>query len=109
MNRLLTAACLLISLSSYSQTLPPPYVPVADVLNLAKELYDSGKYDKAIEKYQVISKRDTAYTLALAEMAQTYLANKDYDKAIAGKRRRTAKAVDLPAGIHASARGGLRT
>ena len=83
MNRFLLAAGLLISLTSYSQTLPPPYVPVADVLSLAKELYDSGKYDKAIEKYQIISKRDTAYTLALAEMAQAYVANKEYDKAIA--------------------------
>jgi antitoxin component YwqK of YwqJK toxin-antitoxin module/tetratricopeptide (TPR) repeat protein len=83
MNRILLATCLLISLTSYSQTLPPPYVPVADVFEQARELYDSAKYDRAIEKYQLVSKRDTAYAEALAGLALAYLSNKEYDKSLA--------------------------
>ncbi|HEY5749965.1 MAG TPA: tetratricopeptide repeat protein [Chryseolinea sp.] len=83
MNRILLAACLLTSLTSYSQTLPPPYVPVADAIKQGGELYDSGKYDRAIEKYRLVSKRDTAYAEALAGLALAYLSNKEYDKSLA--------------------------
>jgi len=59
-----------------------PLINSGEVIDLGKQLYDSGKYEAAISKYLTVPKRDTNYVYMLTELALTYMANEQYDKAI---------------------------
>ncbi len=69
-----------LSLSCVAQKIP--LINAAEVMEQSKTLYDSGKYADAIKQYLTISKRDTAYVEMLTELAMTYTANEEYNKAI---------------------------
>ncbi|MEO7988147.1 MAG: tetratricopeptide repeat protein [Chryseolinea sp.] len=72
---------IVLSFTSIAQKIP--LIDAAEVIGQGKTLYDSGKYAEAIKQYLTIPKRDTAYVDMLAELAITYTANEEYDKAIA--------------------------
>jgi uncharacterized protein len=74
------AAALFVSFLGLSQKLP--LVNSGQVLESGKISYDSGNYQVAIKKFLTIHERDTNYISALAELGITYLAAKEYDKAI---------------------------
>ncbi|WP_276373049.1 tetratricopeptide repeat protein [Chryseolinea sp. H1M3-3] len=70
-----------ISLPCYPQE--PTFINAAQVINRGKELYDSGKYKESIQQYLTIPKRDTAYINMLSEIALSYIAAEEFDKALA--------------------------
>ena len=78
---LLVLAALTAYLSVYSQKIK--LINTAEVVERGKQLYDSGKYALAIEKYLTVPKRDTGYVYMLTELALTYIAAEEYGKAIA--------------------------
>lgn len=81
MNRFcLTAAVIAISFTAYAQN--PTLINAEEVINKGKELYDSGKYKESIAQYLAIPKRDTAYLYMLSELAMSYIANEEFDKAL---------------------------
>src|SRR5690606_14695031 len=45
-------------------------------------LHDDGKYKEAIDKFLSIPESDTNYVLMQAELLNSYVQNKDYDKAV---------------------------
>ena len=53
-----------------------------DILTEGVKLYDEGRYDEAISKYKTVSRNDTNYLEVLAELAITYIANKQNQQAI---------------------------
>lgn len=78
---LLVVVCVIGSIfTGYSQKVT--LINTAEVVEQGKQLYDSGEYSKAIEKYLTVSERDTGYVYMLTELALTYLASEDFDKAI---------------------------
>ena len=76
----LTAAVIVISFNCFAQE--PTFVNAAEIINRGKELYDSGKYKESIDQYLSIPKRDTAYVYMLSELALSYIANEEFDKAL---------------------------
>lgn len=76
---LLTAA-IAVSVTSFSQD--PTFINAAEVITRGKELYDSGKYKESISQYLSVPKRDTGYVYMLSELALSYIANEEYDKAL---------------------------
>jgi len=78
---LLVLAAMVAYASVYSQKIK--LINTAEVVENGKLLYDSGKYALAIEKYLTVPKRDTGYVYMLTELALTYIAAEEYDKAIA--------------------------
>lgn len=72
---------LLFSLCGYAQKIQ--LINSGEVIKQATELYDSGKYEKAIEKLLTVSKLDTNYVYMLSELALTYLAHEKYEETIA--------------------------
>jgi antitoxin component YwqK of YwqJK toxin-antitoxin module len=77
----LLAAALVSSATCFSQN--PSFINAAEIITKGKELYDSGKYKESIAQYLTITKRDTAYTNMLSELAVSYIANEEFDKALA--------------------------
>ena len=77
----LLAAAFVISATCFSQN--PRFINASEIITKGKELYDSGKYKESIAQYLVIPKRDTGYVNMLAELALSYIANEEYDKALA--------------------------
>ena len=69
-----------VSASSFSQH--PTFINAAEVINRGKELYDSGKYKESIAQYLTVPNRDTAYVYMLSELALSYIANEEFDKAL---------------------------
>lgn len=59
-----------------------PLINSGEVIKQGIVLYDSGKYEEAIDLYKTISPRDTNYVYMLTELAITYNAAKKYDEAI---------------------------
>jgi uncharacterized protein len=78
---LLMLAAVTAYVSVYSQKIK--LINTAEVVESGKQLYDSGKYALAIEKYLTVPKRDTGYVYMLTELALAYIAAEQYDKAIA--------------------------
>ena len=78
---LLMIAAVTAYVSVYSQKIK--LINTAEVVESGKQLYDSGKYALAIEKYLTVPKRDTGYVYMLTELALAYIAAEQYDKAIA--------------------------
>jgi antitoxin component YwqK of YwqJK toxin-antitoxin module/tetratricopeptide (TPR) repeat protein len=78
---LLFAVAATYSTSVYSQKVK--LINTREVVESGKQLYDSGKYALAIEKYLTVPKRDTGYVYMLTELALAYIANEQYDKAVA--------------------------
>jgi antitoxin component YwqK of YwqJK toxin-antitoxin module/tetratricopeptide (TPR) repeat protein len=76
---LLTIA-IAISATCFSQV--PTFINTAEVVNRGKELYDSGKYKESIVQYLTVPKRDTGYVYMLSELALSYIANEEFDKAL---------------------------
>ncbi|HEY9046716.1 MAG TPA: tetratricopeptide repeat protein [Ohtaekwangia sp.] len=59
-----------------------PLINSGEVIEQAKVLYDSGKYEESIRTFLTIPKRDTNYVYMLTELALSYNANQQYDKTI---------------------------
>jgi antitoxin component YwqK of YwqJK toxin-antitoxin module/Flp pilus assembly protein TadD len=78
---LLVLAAVAASTSVYSQKVK--LINAAEVVESGKQLYDSGKYSLAIEKYLTVPKRDTGYVYMLTELALAYIAAEQFDKALA--------------------------
>src|SRR5258706_6631187 len=77
---LLFTGVVVVSLSVDAQT--DSLVGSGLVINSAKQLYDSGKYELAIKELLHIDPRDTNYVYSLSELTRSYFGNKQYDKAI---------------------------
>jgi antitoxin component YwqK of YwqJK toxin-antitoxin module len=71
-------ACFSLSVHAQKQLL----VNSQEVMAQGMALYDSGKYDEAVRLYQTITPYDTNYVYMLTELALTYNAAEQYDKAI---------------------------
>jgi uncharacterized protein len=69
-----------ISATCFSQN--PRFINASEIIAKGKELYDSGKYKESIAQYLTIPKRDTGYVNMLSELAVSYIANEEYDKAL---------------------------
>lgn len=80
-SMLLTLCLLIITPCLFAQKIP--LINSGDVMKQGITLYDSGKYEEAIAKFLTIPKRDTNYMYMLTELALTYNAAKQYDKALA--------------------------
>ncbi|HEY3401916.1 MAG TPA: tetratricopeptide repeat protein, partial [Ohtaekwangia sp.] len=81
MNRLLLLSIgVFFAAVTYAQKIP--LINSGEVIEQAKLLYDSGKYDAAISKFLTVPKRDTNYVYMLTELALSYIAHEQYDKAI---------------------------
>jgi len=78
---LLVLAGLAAYTSVYSQKVK--LINAAEVVESGKQLYDSGKYSLAIEKYLTVPKRDTGYVYMLTELALAHIAAEEYDKTLA--------------------------
>jgi uncharacterized protein len=75
------AACvLLLVIPSVAQKIP--LINSGEVIETAKQKYDSGKYDDAIALFKSVPKRDTNYVYMLTELAMAYSANKNFNEAI---------------------------
>lgn len=59
-----------------------PLINSGKALDRGKELYDSGKFEQSISTFLSIPERDTNYVSMLAELALTYIANKQPEKAL---------------------------
>ncbi|NOS94426.1 MAG: tetratricopeptide repeat protein [Cyclobacteriaceae bacterium] len=70
----------LLTLQSIAQKIP--LVRSGEVLAKGNELYDSAKYEEAIQEYKKIPKRDTNYVTMLYRMGLAYSAHKKYDSAL---------------------------
>jgi len=77
---LLFTGVIVVSLSVDAQT--DSLVGSGVVINSAKQLYDSGKYELAIKELLHIDPRDTNYVYSLSELTRSYFENKQYDKTI---------------------------
>ena len=77
----LLAAALVISAACFSQN--PRFINASEIITRGKDLYDSGKYKESIAQYLTVPKRDTGYVNMLSELALSYIANEEYDKALA--------------------------
>ena len=86
----LLAAALVISATCFSQN--PRFINASEIITKGKELYDSGKYKESIAQYLTIPKRDTGYVNMLSELALSYIANEEYDKALASCEEGLTKA-----------------
>ena len=73
-------ASILLATSSFSQTIP--LINSGTVIANGKNLYDSGKYEEAINEFYKVSERDTNYVLMLTEAALTWIAAEKYDKVL---------------------------
>ncbi len=51
-----------------------------DLIDQGVKLHDEEEYEEAIKIYEKISRNDTNYSLGLAELSLSLLANKDYEK-----------------------------
>src|SRR5688572_8769961 len=76
----LLAAVTIVFVPCFSQN--PTFVNAGEIITKGKELYDSGKYKESIAQYLAIPRRDTGYVYMLSELALSYIANEEYDKAI---------------------------
>jgi antitoxin component YwqK of YwqJK toxin-antitoxin module/Flp pilus assembly protein TadD len=65
-----------------AQERPLPLINSRDVIEEGIRLYDDGRYDQAIAKYKTISRNDTNYIEALAELALAYIADKQNRQAV---------------------------
>ncbi|HET6545067.1 MAG TPA: tetratricopeptide repeat protein [Chryseolinea sp.] len=86
----LLAAALVISVACFSQN--PRFINASEIITKGKDLYDSGKYKESIAQYLTIPKRDTGYVYMLSELALSYIASEEYDKALASCEEGLAKA-----------------
>ncbi len=65
---------------------PIPFIVSGDVIKEGIDLYDNEKYKEAIEKYLSVSRNDSNYAWLLHELSISYIADKQYEKAIAAAR-----------------------
>ncbi|WP_333821123.1 tetratricopeptide repeat protein [Ohtaekwangia sp.] len=77
---LLVISIMLVTIASAQKI---PLINSGEVIEQAKVLYDSGKYEDAIRTFLTVPKRDTNYVYMLTELALAYNANQQYDKTIA--------------------------
>src|SRR5687767_3758735 len=68
------------SVQTWSQRIP--LIIPDEVISKADVLYDSGKFSEAISLLKTIPERDTAYAQIQQRLANFYIANKEFDKAI---------------------------
>src|SRR5687767_5970916 len=87
---LLFAAAFVISATCFFQN--PRFIKASEIITRGKELYDSGKYEEYIAQFITIPKRDTGYVNMLSELASSYIASEEYDKALASCEEGLAKA-----------------
>jgi antitoxin component YwqK of YwqJK toxin-antitoxin module/Tfp pilus assembly protein PilF len=78
---LLLAAGVIIAVTGLAQK-KVPLINSGELLSAGKELYDSGKYEAAINTFLTIPRRDTNYVSMLSELALTYIADKQPEKAL---------------------------
>jgi tetratricopeptide (TPR) repeat protein len=69
-------------LSAPTKTAAPPTPAEVPILREAIALYDQGKYDDAIARYEQVLKNNPENVVAIYELAQTYQAKKEFQKAI---------------------------
>ncbi|MBC8146370.1 MAG: tetratricopeptide repeat protein [Bacteroidetes bacterium] len=80
--KLLTAFAVLFCFSlgkSYSQK-NVELINSGEIINQAVEFHDEGEYEQAIKLYEKISRNDTNYSMALAELSLSLLKNEDYER-----------------------------
>lgn len=70
----------LTSIQSIAQNIE--LINSGEIIDKGIQHYNEGKYDLAIQEYLRVHENDTNYHFMLYELAMTYLANKEYDKAI---------------------------
>src|SRR5688572_4193443 len=76
----LLAAALVSFAECFSQN--PGFINASEIITKGKALYDSGKYKESIALYLTVPKRDTGYVNILSELAVSYIANEEFDKAL---------------------------
>jgi tetratricopeptide (TPR) repeat protein len=96
------AGCLaLSSAAAYAQGAAPSRTPAVSTpeqeatLRAGIELHDTGQFDQAITTYQQVLAKSPNNVTALFELAYTYLARKDYDKASDTARKGAEYKSDL--------------
>jgi len=82
MKRQLLLVCMVVVMTTVSAQ-KIPLINSGEVIDRGKKLYDSGNSEAAILKYLTVPKRDTNYVYMLTELALTYMADEQYEKAIA--------------------------
>jgi len=97
MRSFVTAVALTVFLQvapAAGQTYPPPTRPAAPstpdqdaALRAGTALHDQGKYDEAIARYQQVLTQNPGNMTALYELAFTYAAKDDHQKALENARR----------------------
>ncbi len=80
MPRLLTVSLFILSATVFAQKIQ--LINSGEVIENAKTLYDSEKYEIAIKNFLTVPERDTNYVYMLSELALAYTGNKEYDKAL---------------------------
>src|SRR5512144_2629494 len=83
---LLTAVLLLASVPVLAQSaptrLPAKTTPEQEeVIRAGVELHDKGEYDAAMAKYREVLEKSPTDVTAMFEMAYSYLAKRDFEKA----------------------------
>lgn len=76
----LLSAGMLVAASCFCQH--PAFIHAAEVIAKGKALYDSAKYKESIEVFLTVPERDTGYVSMLSELALSYIANEEFDKAL---------------------------
>jgi len=91
--------CVLCLMSVQSIAQKIPLVRSGEILEKGSELYDSAKYEQAIQEYKKIPKRDTNYVTMLYRMGLAYSAHKKYDSALNLYKQVLSKPIDFRARV----------